>query len=290
MGLAVGTAAKYRLLYVQPDPENGDRACVGLLFSDQNDRANVIYDPNFTKVRCIAPELDLELLRLYFDDLKSSIRRSDDVSMVLRGYAPQITTSETRSVVAPVTRETEQRLLERFAGTKRSVGADWVVAPMSAAEAIRAEVNDHIADFVEAVALPLRLRVFRNPTPQQLFGKPMSRIGTVAAGVRVGSTVILVDGVDLTAMTPRRSVSITNRVVHIFWQYGRLRERDLVARQTPFDRVGLVLNGRAEKTPAYKEAHDYAVDQFGKEADITIDGSSEIDKKRLQDLLVAAQG
>jgi hypothetical protein len=106
---------KYRLLYFQPDPEDGERVCVGLLFQDQRS-CTVLYDHKFPKVHCIAPFYELELVKFYLDDLASTVQNTsgDDLILALRRYGPQLIASEERFVSLPVTESVKVRLLERF--------------------------------------------------------------------------------------------------------------------------------------------------------------------------------
>jgi hypothetical protein len=51
------------------------------------------------------------------------------------------------------------------------------------------------------------------------------------------------------------------------------------------ERVGIVMNGTSPQTESYLDAHDYALHQFHKEADIAVDTSSGEEKQALRALL-----
>lgn len=287
--LREGTA-QYRLLYVQPDPDRGDRVCVGVLFRESPRRISVLYDQDFTKLRCVAPDVDQDLLRLYLTDFRSTVERShDDLEIALKRYGPQVTASVDRYVASPITDRVKQLLLERFAMPKRGATAleGALVAGVQSGTALRQEVRERIASFTESVVAPLDLRVVRNARPPDVLGKAFKLIDPVAVAIRGRDSTVLVDGIDLRLASPKRSIGIANKVVHTFWQYGRIRAEDLSAGRVK--RVGLVLNGAApgnrRHAAAYADAHDYALAQFRKEADLTIDGSSAAGANELVALL-----
>ena len=65
------------------------------------------------------------------------------------------------------------------------------------------------------------------------------------------------------------------QVAYTFWQYGRIRSGDSsLLWQTPFTRIGVVLNGSTRGNSGYYVAHDYALHQFQKEADVAVDAAS----------------
>lgn len=278
--LSSTSAATYRLLYVQPEPEQGDRVCVGLVFEENSGRFSMLYDNDLQKLRCVAPAVDLDLVRFYLEDLRGAVRDSGDLDAVIRRYAPQVSMSAQRSVRSPVSDIVRVSLLERFAIPHKAPAFEQLPKSNS-----RKRVAEEIAGFVGPMASRLHLTVNVDASPEALFGKPMPRVSRVPASIRGRHGIVLVDGVDLRTVKPRAAVTMTNRVVHNFWQYGRLRGTDLVAQQTPFKRVAVLLNGAPVKTDAYADAHDYAIDQFRKESDLTVDGSSFDDKERLEELL-----
>src|SRR6185436_18698353 len=130
---------------------------------------------------------------------------------------------------------------------------------------------------------PLQLGVIRNARPGDVLGRSIGTIGAVAAAIRVRDSVVLVDGIDLRLLTPKKGIGLGNKVAHTFWQYGRLKTSDLVASRVK--RVGVVLNGvnatSRRKAAAYADAHDYVLDQFRKEADLAVDGTTALGTAQL---------
>lgn len=98
----------------------------------------------------------------------------------------------------------------------------------------------------------------------------MPSVKPVALAVELDSRVVLVDGVDLKAMKPATAVSRVNQISHTFWQYTRVRP-NFLDRGLSFKRVGVILNGVSHADPGYADAHDYALHQFAKEADVIYD-------------------
>ena len=98
----------------------------------------------------------------------------------------------------------------------------------------------------------------------------MPTVKPVALAVELDNRVVLVDGIDLKIMKPATAVTRVNQVSHTFWQYTRV-EPNFLDRGRSFKRVGVVLNGAPHTDPGYADAHDYAVHQFRKEADVIYD-------------------
>jgi hypothetical protein len=112
MGLQItDKTQEYRLLMIQPDPENGERLCVGIVFED-----DVAYDANLSRLKCIAPDFDVSVARFYLSELRDAIKRlrRANVQEVLSRYSPVFSFSAARLVASPVTETTKALLLKRF--------------------------------------------------------------------------------------------------------------------------------------------------------------------------------
>ena len=146
--LKKGTA-KYRLLFFQPNPEDGERVCVGVLLEEEYGRSySVLYDEKFPKVHCIAPHAEPELIKFYLDDLHDALRSrtGDDPILTLRRYGPQLIASDERLVSLPITETIKLRLLERFVGPcgMSKVALNYVEAQTSPTN----KFAEHIGRFV----------------------------------------------------------------------------------------------------------------------------------------------
>lgn len=279
-------SATYRLVFAQPDPENGEKVCVGLLFVEDT-KASLLFDEGLSKVRCVAPRYDLKLLKYYLGSLRSAIGESSrhDLDITLSRYSPHVLTSDARRVAAPVSAELKHRLLERYATSENDIKLQVDQLKATPLETIQ---DAQIGVFVEKFTTTMRLKVLRDVSPDHFFPKmkgSTGRIRPVAAAVVTPGHVVLIDGVDLSRLTPKRGLARTNRVVQTFWQSRRL-ETDANDLAFPkLQRVGVVLNGAIQKSDAYFEAHDYAIHQFKKEADLTVDAESYDDQNKFQQLL-----
>ena len=98
--------------------------------------------------------------------------------------------------------------------------------------------------------------------------------------------VALIDGVDLTILTPDSALKRVTRVAHTFWQYGRVRQLELRNRGN-IRRIGVVFNGATNPGAAYKDAHDFALHEFSKEADLAVDAASPDDIRKLEEELLS---
>ncbi|SRR5216684_2586795 len=275
-------SGQYRLLHFQPDPEDGDRVCVGILL-EEDGKFTVVSDPKFKKLRCVAPDFEPELVSFYLHDLEDSLGRSrEPVEITLRRCAPQLVVSEARSVATPLTSDKRVRLMERFVLPAKESQKELV--QVSHAEATTSE---HLRIFLSEIAPWSVNTIIRNARPLDLFGMTLPNINPVAFAIKKPSKIVVVDGIDLSVMTPAKAVAKANRIVHNFWQYGRIREESLFEGRPRIERVGVVMNGISPKTEAYLDAHDYALHQFRKEADVTVDATSGEGKDQLRAVLAA---
>jgi hypothetical protein len=275
--------AHYRLLHFQPDPEDGDRVCVAILL-EENRHFTVLSDPKLRKLRCIAPAFEPELVSFYLRDLEDSLDRSSEpFEVTLRRYAPQLIVSEARSVAAPLTDRARLRLLERFVLPSTDAQRQAAVASK-----VEIKASEHIRLFLTEIGLQSGDTVIPHARPRELFSRNLPNVKAVAFAIRRPSIVVLVDGVDLRVMTPAKTISKTNQIVHTFWQYGRLQKEVLFGQDTKIERVGIVMNGTSPKTEPYLDAHDYALHQFNNEADLTVDTTSGEGKEQLRAVLAGS--
>jgi hypothetical protein len=274
--------ATYRLVYFQPDPEDGERVCVALLFTAQRD-VELLYDPEFPKLRCLAPRIDPALVRVYLDDMQTSARRgSSDVQSLLRRHAPQLVTSEARKSAWPLSDKARLYLIRRFL-TKEGQHPDTLRKGTDKDEKID-QVKLHIKEFVLRVARRGVDDIKENASTQWVLGRNLPNIAPVAVALRKGGRiVILVDGVDLSVLTPKSALARVNKVTHTFWQYGRVRQMGID--NAPPRRIGLVLNGAENPRTAYRDTHDFALHQFKNEADLAVDASSVDDFRKFEEAL-----
>jgi hypothetical protein len=257
--------ASYRLVYFQPDPEDGERVSVALLF--QADReVDLLYNADFPKLRCLAPATDPNLVQMYLDDLADRLRHDQsNVDAVIRRHTPQIMTSEPRKVAWPLTDTARLYLIKRFLNKEKVATTH---TRLEKQDQVRAHLKQLIRHTVKRPSIDLQ----EDAQSEWVLGRHIPEIEQVALAMRKRKGVILIDGVDLTILKPKSALSRINRVTHTFWQYGRLREREFEPRE--IRRIGVVLNGHVKPTAQYQDAHDFALHQFNKEADLVVDTTS----------------
>jgi hypothetical protein len=277
----MGDIASYRLVYFQPDPEDGERVCVGLLFSSR-DGVELLSYPDSPRLRCLAPQIDSDLVGIYLEDLKNRIQQyPDQTPEFLASYSPQLAVSEARKVRWPLTDKSRLYLMRRFLAV--------VGGPIGSGESVRSEkppdqIKEHLRQLIfssqiEAEALR------ENATPSWVFGTKITRsIRSVAFGLRKKNGVVLIDGVDLSVKDKQSVAARVGKVAYIFFQYERVRQMGFADRQV-LQRVGVILNGATNPGPDYKDSHDFAVQEFSEAADLTVDASSPKDLQEFQTLL-----
>lgn len=271
--------ASYRLVYFQPDPEDGERVCVALLFTAERD-VELLYDSSFPKLRCLAPRIDSDLVHIYLDDLKSSSKRNpSEIESLLRRQSSQLVTSEVRKCVWPLTDKS------RFYFMKRFLGAESHLAEKI--EHSRPQKVDTAKENLRALLQSARVRpeeLRENAKSQWVLGTDIRQIKSVAFALKRDNEVILIDGVDLATLKPKSALNQVTKVAHTFWQYRRVEQQGF--NWPLLKTIGVVLNGQVNPNAEYKDAHDFALHEFKQEADIAVDASSPNDLKLFQDALV----
>jgi hypothetical protein len=99
-----------------------------------------------------------------------------------------------------------------------------------------------------------------------VIGHSLPNVGALGAIVKLGGRILLIHGVDMKLASAGQVINRANRVAHAFWEYSRARK----AVSESLRPVGIVLNGMPQYTSSEREAHDFAVHQLKKEADVTV--------------------
>ena len=107
--------AMFGLLHFCPYPERGERVCIGIWWDDGR-RLSVEYDEKLRQVRCVAPEFDLNLLRVVLDDLNESLGKvgHSEGQRILRQYGPQFLSTEGRRLLVPLAPDVQARLKKKL--------------------------------------------------------------------------------------------------------------------------------------------------------------------------------
>ena len=271
--------ASYRLVYFQPDPEDGERVCVALLFNTQRD-VELLYDRAFPRLGCLAPHIDRDLVRMYLEDMESNFKNDPmNVESLVRRRAPSLVMSEPRKAAWPLTDQERQYLMRRFLGKEgRSEVSNKTVQELK-----RDQIKAHLKELVQRVdKLPTK-DLHEDVNAQWVLGRSVGGIESIALALRKTNQVVLIDGTDLTVLTPKRALIRASKVTHTFWQYKNVWQMGFGS--DSILRIGIVLNGRRDPGDAYKDAHDFALHQFKYEADLAVDASSADDFRRLAERL-----
>lgn len=154
---------------------------------------------------------------------------------------------------------------------------------MAAKEQKEAQVRTHLKDVVQRAVRNEYVDLHEDANSQWILGRKLPQVARVALALRKTNEIVLIDGIDLTVLTPARALSRVSKVAHTFWQYKLVRDTNLDGRGLRL--IGVVLNGSEAPQPAYKDAHDFALHQFKKEADLAVDASSSPGFQSLADAL-----
>lgn len=268
---------EYRLVMLQPDPESGERLCVGVLVA-----GDLLYDESLSRLRCFSTDLKLDLVRFYLSDFRERVARlaGEPMERVAREYAPLIVLSQPRLVVSPVKESTKHMLAARFIGFRVNSAIRGAEGRATVA-AVRESFTNRLRHLAGGIVPSADGHLIENARPRDVFGEKRPGVGTVAMAIKRHDKTILMDGVDLNVMRPKEAISATGKVVHTFWQY-----RLAAARYGDnLQRIAVVFNGVQPREYALRDAHDFAIHQFRQEADDTIEASSQEEVVRLAGLL-----
>lgn len=256
-----GKAQEYRLLMIQPDPETGEKVCVGILFED-----DVIYDARLSRLKCLSNTFDPSVARFYLNELRRSVRtsRGVDLQQIIIGYAPILTCSAPRFIANPVTQSTKAILLERFVTKdqglqQQGANADVAARQHEFSSKLRAITTKQLEQSFD--------HVIENAKANEVLGRSYPTIGKVALALKRLDRTIVMDGVDLNSETYQKALTRSTRVVHTFWQYKRVSQKQVM-------RVAILFNGHSRETAIGRDTHDFVLEQFQSESDRTLEGSS----------------
>jgi len=269
----------YRLLFVQPDPESGERLCIGIVIGDDE----LLYDEEFSRSRCLSRDLDVDILRFYLEDLRAKLFRGKaSVDSLLTSCAPLLTSSLPRKITLPVTAEKKASLFQHF--VMRDTKKAAIVESLFHHESVdsRALFVERVKSFATNLGSTMPFdAVFENAKPVDILGVKEKNIGRVALAVRRNTRMFLIDGIDLNSMTPKKALSEADKVRHTFWQYRRIG----IDKGFPLNRIALVFNGNSHSDPVLRDTHDYTVEKFKGETELTIDTSEPSAKQELSNFV-----
>jgi hypothetical protein len=270
---SIAGVEEYRLLLFQPDPETGERICVGVAV----DR-DLIYARDLPRVQCFTQKTNPDILRVYLKDIRDRVARSEaeNLDRVIRDFAPMFMLSAPRNIVSPVTQSAKLMLLRRFVGD----------GPRRQSERMRTrrEYFGRLIEFARTAHIGPDSQIIENARPADILGmRPLGvgRVNRVALAIRRPERTVLMDGLDLNRVRANDLLRACGQVVHTFWQYGRASK--------PYgerlSRIAIIFNGSVRDSAQARDAHDFAVSQFQKESDETIEATSPVAVERLSQLL-----
>lgn len=269
--------AFYRLVYFQPKPEDGERICIALLFNYGRD-VDLLYYPDFPRLRCLSPHIDPQLIQFYLDDMTSTLRQNpESIESDLKRHTPHLLASPVRRIAWPLTNEARIYLMKRF------LGVEGKRAQMVEARSPQPDlVKEHLRQLIQRAKVRNE-DLKEDAKPEWILGRKVRYIKKVAFALRKDYGVVLIDGVDLSVLPAQSTVTRVGKVKHAFWQYGQLKQMEFS--DANIQRVGVVLNGVASPSPEYRDAHEFALHEFRQEADVTIDSASPSDLNTFQQIL-----
>jgi hypothetical protein len=262
--------AEYRLLFMQPDPESGERVCVGIFID-----GDLLYDREFSRARCISSAVNVDQSNVYLESLRDRVASRPAIAELVGEYAPLFSCSSARSVTLPVTSEKKLSLFEHFVKRKARNRT-------RNAAARREHFVNHLHQFA-LTGLNLRdAQVIENASASDVIGREDVDVELVAIALRTETHTIILDGIDLNSSSSgKQARTQIAQVSHVFWRYKRfaLQER------LDIKRVACIFNGNSHLRPELRDAHDFALDELRGHADLTLDASNQDAKHDVRSFL-----
>jgi hypothetical protein len=269
----------YRLVYFSPRPEDDERVCVGILLFDSG-HAELEFDENLDKAHCFAPDYTRASLRFVLETLRSQSKRAA-LEGRINEFSPQIQLSAERILRHGVNDKIREILRQKYLMKPKAADHKTRQKGKGPGKHIDFFLAEHFDLFSGAVQ--------RGVGPQDLFGAATRELPadivprTVSRAVVSEHAVCLLDGVDLHVDSTEALVRRVDRVARTFWQYRKAQEF-LGASQTPkILRAALIFDGDGPEVEAsLKWRQDYAMDQFKKNANVTVKAGSREQERELQ--------
>jgi hypothetical protein len=283
MELKIGKrVAEYRLVFFQPEPEDGERLCIGLLFSDEGNRRTLVYDSSFARVRCFAPNFEVGLLRFLMKTLNSQLQdRNLSMEQALASLGSQLSLSAERQIASPISDAVKMRLLARFVIRKETELLAEAVSQKVSADTRFAE---HLLSFARPLIQNRNPMVIENANAEQVLGRKIAGVGRVSLLIGTKDRMTVLDGIDLSIQAPKDAINRTGKVAHTFWQYGRYAAQLVVPRK--INRVAVIFNGAAHPGETYRDAQSFAREILADQSELLIEHDGAEDLTRLERLIV----
>lgn len=268
----------YRIVYFSPRPEDGERVCVALIIWDEG-RTYFLFDRNARKARGLSREYGTDVIIFMLEQLEEKASQIA-VSGVVTEFSPQIQISGPRVLLKPADETVRNILVHTYLSPQKGFRSP----------AKQPGISGRIETFLSKYHVP-QGSIIRRATAQKLFGKEAVRRlpaelipGPVARAVNVGDGLLLLDGVDIHAST-NAVVEHVARVTHTYWQckkaQGVLHDKSvkLTSAAVVFDGDG------GTENQSFLWRIRYAMEQFEKDADHTINPSTPEGQNELRSLL-----
>jgi hypothetical protein len=283
MELKIGKrVAEYRLVFFQPEPEGGERLCIGLLFSEEGNRRTLVYDSSFARVRCFAPNFEVGLLRFLMKTLDSQLQdRNLSMEQALASLGSQLCLSAERQVASPVSDAIKMRLLERFVIRKETELLAGAASHKVSANTLFAE---HLLSFARPLIQNTKPVVIENAKSEQVLGRKIPGVGRVSLLIETKDRLTVLDGVDLSIQSPQEVINRTGKVAHTFWQYKHYAIQLVIPRK--ISRVAVIFNGAAHPGETYRDAQSFAREILAERSELLIEHDGAEDLTRLERLVV----
>ena len=258
--------AEYRLLMFHPDPESGERICIGIAVEGK-----LLFDQHFSRVQCFSKKIGVSYIRTLVEDIRNSLERSRgaEPERLITGYAPMFQLSPPRKVATPVDESIREMLLRRFV-----LAGDAVMMHPSRGEA-RKQFSGRLVSYAsEALGrMGGGYRLIENARSMDVLGEKRHGIRRVALALRRENQVVLLDGLDLNLLSSQDALRECTNVVRTFWQYK-------VALKPHGERIwraAVIFNGMAPAGHGLRDIHAFVSAQFAKESDEKIEARSGAD-------------
>lgn len=242
------SALDFSVLRYTPDPEDVEPVNVALVL--WQDPPELLIDPKFPRLACLAEYADPDVVRFYLDDFGRRLGRPEHGA---RALSSQFQVGDRKRIVAPLTEATLEMLRNKYLRKHRPALARF--------ETIRAGHEQRVESVLDQL-LVTRLHipdgfVLRRASPKEFLSPQVfDRMGgngfKVARAIRGPHDLLLVDGVNVGQRNFEQAQVRAQNIAAGYFKLNRVRD-DLLRLEGRRMQTATILFGHAPPKRATKQ-------------------------------------
>jgi hypothetical protein len=249
------------------------------------DRARIVTDNQFQKLKCILSNVHIELLKFWLADIAEQVETGspEEARLLISSRTAQFQLSDPHELPSGVSKSVEACLVDLFLRRHRQLRH-------RVPEIETTYIESRIDEVVSQASGIAATRLLRNVKPGEFLSqtsvRELGKNGFKVARVLPGSRrLILMDGIDLDNPNRAQVKNRTQDVGYAFFSLGQIKAKVEAYEQKELFRAAFVLH----EEKIHGDRHfEYYSELLRREADAVIDPTKESDRKKLNDIVQAA--